>query len=201
MLPEAGLRNGWLDRLWSQPERRFQLVALFAALGLVVVVAAFGLSNSGSYDEEYWRSIGYPGVLFFSFLGSASVVLPIPGIVAVCGAGGLALNLVAVGLLAGLGETVGEFTGYAIGYGGRGVIEQRSYYQTVQTWMARRGTLVLFLMAAIPNPLFDVVGVAAGATRFSMTRFFVTLIIAKTLKGLAVAYACWQGVKLLPWMD
>ena len=66
--------------------------------------------------------------------------------------------------------------------------------------MARRGTLVLFLMAAIPNPLFDVVGVAAGATRFSMTRFFVTLMIAKTLKGLAVAYACWQGVKLLPWM-
>ena len=32
-------------------------------------------------------------------------------------------------------------------------------------WMRRRGWLLLFLMAFIPNPFFDLAGVTAGALR------------------------------------
>jgi hypothetical protein len=32
-----------------------------------------------------------------------------------------------------------------------------------------------------------------------MTRFLVAVLAGKTLKSLAVAYACFYGVRLLPW--
>ena len=187
--------------LLSRPERRLQLLALVAGLGVVTGVTAILLLGADSSDLEYWRALGYPGVLIFSFLGAASVFLPMPGLVAVCGAGGLEMIPIVVGLLSGIGETTGELTGYAVGYGGRTVVEGRRSYERVSGWMARRGTVVLFLVSVIPNPFFDVVGIVAGSTRFPMARFLATVWIGKSLKGLMVTYTCFYGVKLLPWVS
>ena len=132
------------------------------------------------------------------------MVLPVPALVSVC-AVSLVANPVFVGLLGGLGEAVGELTGYAVGFGGRGVVERRGFYDKAEDWMARRGTLVLFLVSLIPNPIFDVVGIAAGATRFPLTRFFVTVWVGKSLKGVMVAYGCYYWLRMLlrvlPWLS
>ena len=201
MRSEATQNPGKLTRLWSRPVLRLQLLALTAGLGVVIGVTVVSLLNADITDVEYWKALGYPGVFFFSLFGSGTMVFPLPGLVAVCGAGGLELNLIGVGLLAGTGETIGELTGYAIGYGGRGVVQRRRLYYLVRLLMIRRGVPILFLVSLIPNPLFDVVGIAAGATRFPLTRFLATVWIGKTLKSLMVAYACFQGYQLLPWVS
>ena len=67
--------------------------------------------------------------------------------------------------------------------------------------MERRGTLVIFVVSLVPNPVFDVVGIAAGATRFPFLRFMLTVLAGKCLKGILVAYACYHGFKLLPWAN
>ena len=46
------------------------------------------------------------------------MVFPITSLAATCGAAGLELYLFTVGILSGLGEIIGELSGYAIGYGG-----------------------------------------------------------------------------------
>ena len=193
-------RIGGLARLWSRPERRLQLLILAAALALVIGVTIAWALRVEVFDREYWKSLGYPGVFFLSFLGSVSMVLPVPGMITLCGVSVL-LNPVFLGLLAGTGETIGEVSGYAIGYGGRAVIERRSVYQKIRVWMERRGTLVIFVVSLIPNPFFDLVGIAAGGVRFPLYRFLVTVWAGKTLKSLIVAYLCFKGITLLPWFE
>ena len=67
--------------------------------------------------------------------------------------------------------------------------------------MERRGTLAVFLVSIVPNPFFDIIGIAAGGTRFPLRRFLITVWAGKSLKGLMVAYSCSYGVSLLPWVD
>ena len=191
---------GGLVRLGSRRPRRLQLVILALGIGAVVGVAVVSLLFADVTDVQYWRALGYPGVLFLNFFAAAAMVLPIPGTLAVCGASGIELNPIAVGVLAGIGEGTGEITGYAIGYGGRSAVEHRRFYQKIRRLMARHGTVILFVVSAIPNPIFDVVGIAAGGTNYPLAKFFPVVLLGKTVKGLTVAFACFYGLKLLPWV-
>ena len=186
-------------RQLSRLQRRLQLALLFLAIALIGGASAL-LLHSGA-DVE---SLGYPGVFLLSFLGSFAMVLPVPGLIAVCGAGGIELNPLLVGLLSGTGETIGEISGYGVGYGGRGVFENsrlRGVIDKLEVWMQRRGTLVLFLVSAIPNPIFDLVGIAAGGARYPVAKFFAIVFVGKTLKGVLVASTCFYGVTLMPWVN
>lgn len=182
------------------PHRRLQLITLGAGLASVLAVTLVTVLFADVTDVEFWRKIGYPGVFVFSVLGSAGVVFAIPGLVAVCGAGGLELNPIVLGLLSGAGEAVGELSGYAIGYGGKSVIERSELYHTVRRLILRRGMVVLFVVSIIPNPIFDLIGIVAGGVSFPVRRFLIAVWAGKTIKGMAVAYACFYGIKLLPWL-
>jgi membrane protein YqaA with SNARE-associated domain len=187
---------GGLTRLWSRPDRRLQLAALLVGLGIIAAVWALR-GQIASLDPV---ALGYPGVFFLSLLGSFALVLPVPGLISLCGVSVL-LNPFVLGLLAGIGETLGETSGYAIGYGGGSMIERRGFYVKLKDWMERRGTLVIFLVSIIPNPVFDVVGIAAGSVRFPLIRFLAIVLVGKTLKGVMVGYTCYYGVTLLPWVE
>ena len=187
---------GVLSRLWSKPERRLPLLGLVFGLSIIITVWALRDVLSASIASM----AGYPGVFFLSFLGSVSMVLPVPGLLSVCGVS-LLLNPFIIGLLAGAGETIGEISGYAVGYGGGSIVEKRAFYPKLKRWMERRGTLVIFLVSIIPNPVFDVVGIAAGSVRFPIVRFLTVVWIGKTLKGIIVGYTCFYGVTLLPWVE
>jgi membrane protein YqaA with SNARE-associated domain len=199
MSPSDPPRTSWLgDRLAEHP-RRLQLAALLLGLGLVAGATAAWLVGADITEVEYWKALGYPGVLIVSFVGAVGLVLPVPGLAAVCGAGGLDLNVIGVGLLAGLGNAAGEISGYAIGYGGRSVVERRAFYVTLRTWMERRGALLIFIASTIPNPLFDLVGIAAGGTRYPVGRFLLVVAAGSIIKNITVAWACSRGLELLPW--
>ena len=189
----------WLAELLADRTHRLQILALLVGLGLVGAVTATWLIGVNIAEAEYWKALGYPGVMIVSFIGSAGMVLPVPGLAAVCGAGGLDLNVLGVGLLAGIGTTVGELTGYAIGYGGRPIVERHAFYATLKSWMERRGALIIFIASTVPNPLFDLVGIAAGGTRYSVGRFLLVVAAGSIIKNTTVAWACSLGVELLPW--
>ncbi len=180
-------------------ERNLRLLLLLLVLAIVVVV---WLLRDWLPDINR-QVVGYPAVFLLSLIGSASILLPIPSLAAVC-AGGVLLVPLAVGLLAGLAEALGEFSGYGLGYGGRGIVEQQRLYQVACRWMEKRGTLVLFLASVIPNPAFDIIGIAAGGLRFPILRFFLAVWAGKTLKSLGIAYACYFSAdaanRIFQWM-
>lgn len=63
--------------------------------------------------------------------------------------------------------------------------------------MERHGLWAVFLFSAIPSPVLDIVGVAAGALRLDLWKFLVVCWLGKTIKTLAVA---WGGAGALPVM-
>jgi membrane protein YqaA with SNARE-associated domain len=174
--------------------RTIQVAVLVLALVVVLVV---WLARGTVPDPS---DVGYAGVFFLSFLGSAAMVLPVPGLISLCG-GSLFLNPFALGMLAATGETIGEISGYAVGFGGRGVVEKSRTYIRIRRWMKTRGWIVILVVSIIPNPLFDLVGIAAGATRYPVARFLGIVFVGKTVKGLTIAYACSWVLELLPWVS
>ena len=187
----------WFSRT---SDLKVQLIGL--ALGIIAVSVVFvvWMFVGGLSDSDWWKTLGYPGVFFLSLLASGGMVFPIPSLAATCGAAGLDLNLIVVGILAGLGETLGELVGYSIGCGGQSVVLRRSIYKRAKAWMVRWGVGVLLILSIIPNPIFDFVGIAAGALRYPIKRFLIIVWVGKTLKGLIIAHACFWIVEWIRWL-
>ena len=171
--------------------RRILALAVSVAATAVVLLYRDRLAQAGAY--------GYLGVFVVSLVGNATVIFPVPSLVAVF-AGGTALNPLLVGLVAGVAEPLGELTGYLAGYGGSPVIENREMYGRLVGWMRRHGYLTIFVLSAIPNPLFDLAGIAAGALRFPIWRFLLACWMGKTIKATLIAYAGAQSWQLLQFL-
>ncbi len=161
------------------------LLRLGAFLAVAVVVAlAITFRDKVELDQ-----VGYAGLGLTVLIASGGLVLPVPALATACAAG-IFLEPPYVALVAGSAGTLGELTGYFLGYSGRGIISDSRLYLRMEGWMRRRGWVVLFLIALIPNPLFDVVGIAAGALRYPVWRFLAVVWLGKFLKFLTFAYAC-----------
>ncbi len=137
---------------------------------------------------ETLKGYGYLGAFVIGFLGNATVILPAPSL-AFTTALGSVLNPLLVGVAAGAGEALGEMTGYLAGISGKVLIENRTRYETVQGHMDRHGGWVFFALAAVPNPLFDIAGIAAGMIRFPVWKFLLSAWAGKTLKAILFAGA------------
>jgi membrane protein YqaA with SNARE-associated domain len=162
------------------------LVLLFGAYAVAYIVLGV--------DLDGLKSWGYVGIFFIAMAGSATIVLPTPSTVAIFG-GGIVLDPVLgipaplmVGLVAGLGDAIGEFSGYGLGYAGTNTLRHRRVFRTFEGWMKRRGMLTIFALSTFPNPFFDLVGAAAGSTRMPARRFFLATLAGKTVKDVFLAY-------------
>lgn len=175
---------------------------LLVGVGLLMTAFALGFFYFGA-DTSNLKSWGYAGVFLINLVGSASILLPSPAVASVFGGGALLDDLLGlpafiwVGLIAGLGEALGEFSGYAAGYGGRIVFENRPEYKRVHGWMERHGAATMFLLSIFPNPLFDIAGVAAGAVKMPIRRFFLAVLSGKIIKDLYLAAVGGLGATIL----
>ena len=142
------------------------------------------------------QNVGYAGVLAVNVIGSASVIVPVPGLAVVCGAsaGDVGLNPVLLGLAGGFGSTVGEMSGYLAGYGGNTLIQRSKHYERFRQLVIKNGGMVLFVLSVIPNPVFDIAGIAAGSLGYPLKRFLLYVLAGKVIKFVVVAYACRQGI-------
>jgi len=168
----------------------FRISVVLAVLGLSVAI--FALRKQ--FAEM--AAIGYPGIFFVSLLGNATIVLPAPSLALVF-AMGSALPPLFVGLAAGAGEALGELTGYAAGFGGRAVTGDRKTLQRLEAWMERAGGLTIFVLSMVPNPFFDLAGIAAGVLHYPVGRFLLACWLGKTVKTTLVAWAGAQSLTLI----
>ena len=171
----------------------WRVVALLFALAISVLIFLYRdrVAELASY--------GYLGLFVVSVVGNATVLLPMPSLVATFITGGV-LNPWLVGIVSGAGMAVGELSGYLAGYGGGAIIEaeDRGRYQRLESWMRRYGALTIFVLSVIPNPLFDLAGIAAGALHYPVWRFLLFCFLGKTVKGLVLAFA---GAQSVEWID
>lgn len=174
-------------------DQRTRLLRL-AALAFVIL-----LSVGLFLFRDHFRNMGvygYPGIFLISLISSATVLIPLPGVV-LTSALAVVLNPFWVAVAAGAGAAVGEISGYLAGISGRSVVERSSINERLVGWMRRYGDITILVLAFIPNPLFDAAGITAGALKLPFYRFFIWTLVGKILKMMLFAYG---GATVLKWI-
>ncbi|MCX6775769.1 MAG: VTT domain-containing protein [Candidatus Micrarchaeota archaeon] len=162
---------------------------LFALLLAIILIAFIYIANPMQFIMKRLHTLGYAGIFLLMFLSSASVLLPVPGLIGIPVAG-MSLNPLNVGIVGGMGSALGELSGYFVGCGGRVAIEEnrKGMYKNVKRWMSRNGFLTIFILAALPNPFFDVAGIAAGVLEYPVWKFLFACLAGNILKCVVLAY-------------
>jgi membrane protein YqaA with SNARE-associated domain len=157
-------------------------------LGSILITAAILLAPL-VFPIDYARlgDFGYLGVFLTTLLSSATIIIPSPTLAAAYIGGGFLFPPL-VGVIAGVGATLGEMSGYLAGYGGSALAARSRYYEPVRRFVDRYGLLAIFVFALIPNPLFDMAGIAAGTTRIPVWAFLTACGLGKTVRFIAIAY-------------
>ncbi|NIR67201.1 MAG: hypothetical protein GWN61_22295 [candidate division Zixibacteria bacterium] len=80
---------------------------------------------------------------------------------------------------------------------GQAVIENHDIYEKFHRWMKKYGGPAVMVLASIPNPFFDIAGIAAGALKMKVQRFLFWCWLGVTAKMLLFAYLGSSSLKFL----
>ncbi len=186
---------------WNR-DRYLQLTSLALVIVLIILII-WQRENITSFAmtlAEY-PGLKYIGIFVISAAACATLVIPIPGLAMTSLIGTLAVgpwDPLLIGLSSGLGATLGEITGYLLGYSGRMAISYTKTYEQVVGWMKKWGSLTIFLLALLPNPLFDVAGLAAGILKYPLWKFLLVGAAGRLPKHILFSYMGYWGFHLLP---
>jgi membrane protein YqaA with SNARE-associated domain len=167
---------------------------------LAMITAAVALWR-GVIPVEWLASFGYKGIFVLNLINSAAPVAGPSQIATFFVAS--KLNPLAVGITAGIGSAIGELAGYAFGYSFRASLSDESErkLERLGNWrfirISRdRSFVPLFVLASVPNPFFDPVSALAGSLRIGLAKYFVPVLLGKTLRLVIIAFAGFYSVSL-----
>lgn len=171
-------------------------VAILRILALAVVIGITAYIYSIREHVGDFAAYGYPGIFLVMLMANATVIIPAPG-VAVVFAMGSVFNPILVALAAGTGGAIGELSGYLAGFSGQAVVENTQVYNRVSPWVQKYGAWAILVLAAVPNPFFDLAGIAAGVARIPVWKFLLFCWIGQLIKMAMFAYA---GAYSISWI-
>lgn len=178
-------------------KRRLTIARIFALVAVIAIsLFIYSIRDQAVQLAKY----GYVGIFFIALLGSATILLPAPAVLLVSTMGAV-FNPFWVGIFAGLGAAVGELSGYLIGFSGQAIVEKAELYEYILQWMnvhQLRANVALVILAIIPNPIFDIAGIAAGTLKIPVIRFLILVAIGNILKMWMFAYT---GSTLINWFN
>jgi membrane protein DedA with SNARE-associated domain len=201
--PAGGARHG-SARPWTDRHR-----AAAVLLGVVGLLLALVPSIALLVEPDLTDPLGefsYAGVFLVNVVSTATLFFPVPGVttaanVLIVTEGSDARFPWLVGLAGGAGMAAGEITAYAAGRFGAHVTRTQGLRLParleapaervaafVRRMMARWGALTLFVLAAIPDPVFEVAAVTAGSMRMPLPRYFAAVSAGCIVRGVSLAY-------------
>lgn len=162
--------------------------------------------------EKYIAQYGLLGMLIVAFLGSSLLsimAVPIPYLIVVFTLPTLLapqMNAgapLAVGITSGFGAALGQLLTFVIGCGNRelsqgmGIVFNKRLYLRATNWVQQRGSLAVFLMSVILNPLHLPMTLALASFNFPVWKFFVYSLLGNIVKSSAVAFSGYFGLTWL----
>ena len=159
-------------------------------LRIIIIIAIFFITAVlFIYRDQIQKlsNMGYWGIFFISIFSNATLILPLPGVVLTSAMGAI-FNPFWVALASASGATLGEITGYLAGFSGQIIVDRKEWYERLFSWMSRYGGITILVMAFVPNPIFDLAGMAAGMLKMPLFKFFFWCWLGKLLKMLLFAY-------------
>ena len=189
---------------WFADHTAIRLAVIVTALALALAPGVILVIFPDLTDPV--AGFSYGGVFLTNLASTATFFFPVPGLTAA------AQTLIAtegeksgvpwlVGVAGGAGMAAGEISAYYGGYLGAELVRGREFggpqrlrrviervVGGVNWLMQRWGMATLFVLSAIPNPVFEVAGLTAGSVRMPFRRFFVSVTAGKILRGILLAY-------------
>jgi membrane protein YqaA with SNARE-associated domain len=183
------------------PRQKYLLITAFF---VITTVASIWLIFVYWDEIAKLQKYGYLGAFIIAFIAGSSIPTPISylALTFVLGAR-LDPNLVAV--VSGAGAGIGGTLVFLLGKGGRrlfpGLINYSLDQQASQRvgprflkWAQKRGSLVVFIMSAMLNPVFAPMALVMGALRFQLVKFFFLCVAGNMLKAFVISYAGFYGI-------
>jgi len=169
-------------------------------LQVASLIAVTGVSLAAiPYAEEIRNNAGPAYLALFLVSVQSGALFMLPGF----GWASIAVFAVAFDnvwgpvLVGTTGQVAGEMVSYLLGVTGSPWIQRRKSYQRVEAWIKRWGLLVIFAIAALPNPFFDLAGAIAGAARLGWWKFFISSWAGRLIKNIGFAAAGVQGADFI----
>jgi len=157
------------------------------ALQLIFAVSIVAAVLYFSKDIEALGAYGYLGAFLISLISSATILFPAPGW-AIIIAMSATLNPYLLGMLAGIGSAIGELTGFAAGDGVRDMLNHRiKESEKISEYIKKYDATAIFVLAFIPNPLFDMAGLIAGGLKIPWWRFLIACAAGRVLRYIMLA--------------
>jgi len=146
----------------------------------------------------FLKSLGLVGIFILSIVDAATIFvpIPIPAAVFVCMAT-MTINPVLILLVAAFGATLGEFSSYTVGRGGRLIAKKEKWKKMIKITedaFEKYGKFpVIVLFAACPL-LDDVIGLVCGFAKYPVKKYFLAILLGKLLINLIIVCACFFGM-------
>lgn len=169
---------------------------ILRALALLVVIGITVYIYSIRERVDEFSAYGYPGIFLIMMMANATVIIPAPGVAVVFAMGNI-FNPALVALAAGTGGAIGELSGYLAGFSGQAIVENTKVYDRVSPWVQKYGVWAIFVLSAIPNPFFDLAGIAAGVAKIPVWKFLIFCWAGQIIKMGMFAYA---GAYSIDWI-
>jgi len=160
---------------------------------ITVFVLSMLLSIAFYVFKDYFReasSFGLFGIFIVNFVSSATFFVSAPAFLTIITGGNLYSPILVAGIAA-VGACLGDMLGFAFGYSGRRLtkkkLDRHKTIRFLEKHFHRHGTLIILLLAIIPNPLFDAIGILAGVVNYSPFKFFTLMLFGRFLRYWALA--------------
>jgi len=183
-------------RVTNKPPGSNLRTNLLRVISLLAVIAITVYIYSIRDHVKEFAQFGYAGIFLIALMANVTILLPAPGVAIIYAMGAL-FNPLWVGLSAGTGGALGELSGYLAGFSGQAVVERTDIYDRFKPWVEKYGGWAILVLSAIPNPFFDVAGIAAGIAKMPIQTFLIFTWIGQLIKMTMFAVA---GHYSLEWL-
>jgi len=164
----------------------FIVIIILTFILLAILGINFGqwLADTIFWFYDSFGALGiYIGVFIISIFGNLTIIFPVPYIIAlivisaVIGFPGV--NPVLLGIIGGLGASIGEISAWLIGRGSQNIIRNSEHIARMKTYVDKGwAPLLIFIFAATPLP-DDAFLIVLGMASYSIIKTLVYCFIGK----------------------
>jgi uncharacterized membrane protein YdjX (TVP38/TMEM64 family) len=165
------------------------------ALILLACVIPIAVQKYLVIDPAVIGMVGIPMIILLGFVGSATVVIPVP-VLPLVFTGAAVLNPIGLVIAAAASITAGMAVCYVLGRRGHSratrVAESQANLpkpiSNLYSWSTDNVGTASFLIAATPNPMFDYARLIAGASRLDARKFLAGTFAGKITQAYVIAF-------------
>ncbi|MFX1317455.1 MAG: VTT domain-containing protein [Promethearchaeota archaeon] len=158
------------------------ILLLFIFLALANINFGQWLADTIIWFDNEFGDVGiYIGVFIISIFGNFTVIFPVPYVIALIVVSAVVpgVNPILLGLIGGLGASIGETTAWLIGRGSQKMIGDSESIERMKGYIEKGwAPLLIFIFAATPLP-DDAFLIVLGIVEYSIVKALIYTFIGK----------------------